>query len=365
MSKASCRRSCWGLLILAAVLGGSPAFGDLATFQGLGVPSGYTDTGAYGVSEDGSVVVGFAGATGGGKAAVRWTLGGGIQFLSSVGDGNAAFAASVDGSVIVGQNNYHPFRWTETGGMVDLGTLTATSRGVSADGSVVVGNGWSYAGSYGFLWTSTDGFQTVPTSWDGAFGVSADGSVVVGQTQSCQAFRWTEVGGTVELPHLPGDSGSAAYGVSADGLVVVGYSGGPSSTACLWNGDPVSGVVAIGGQTIRSNAMFGVSADGSLVVGEAKSDYEPFIWDSTHGTQSLSDWFAANGLNPYADGWSYMSVTDISDDGRTIVGWGNHNGGEAWVVKLDGTNVVPVPGAALLSLLGIACAGWRLRRQAR
>jgi probable HAF family extracellular repeat protein len=55
--------------------------------------------------------------------------------------------------------------------------------------------------------------------------VSANGSVVVGQgitTLGVEAFRWTSGGGMVALGQLPsGTSGSVADGVSADGSVVV------------------------------------------------------------------------------------------------------------------------------------------------
>ncbi|MFN9735084.1 MAG: HAF repeat/PEP-CTERM domain-containing protein, partial [Microcystis sp.] len=59
-----------------------------------------------------------------------------------------------------------------------------------------------------------------------ATGVSADGSVVVGRGFSAnggQAFRWTQGTGMVGLGDLPeGIFYSSAAGVSADGSVVVG-----------------------------------------------------------------------------------------------------------------------------------------------
>jgi probable HAF family extracellular repeat protein len=57
-----------------------------------------------------------------------------------------------------------------------------------------------------------------------ARGVSADGSVVVGNSISAsglEAFRWTAAGGMIGLGDLPGSFGSGASSVSADGAVVV------------------------------------------------------------------------------------------------------------------------------------------------
>jgi hypothetical protein len=73
------------------------------------------------------------------------------------------------------------------------------------------------------------GFLPGGEHWSSSIAVSADGSVVVGQGTSAsndEAFRWSAAGGMVGL--LPGDY-SAATGVSSDGTVVVGYSYGPRS----------------------------------------------------------------------------------------------------------------------------------------
>jgi probable HAF family extracellular repeat protein len=58
-------------------------------------------------------------------------------------------------------------------------------------------------------------------------GISADGSAVVGTSRSASgtgdAFRWTSGGGIVGLDDLPGGTFfSEAHDVSADGSVVVG-----------------------------------------------------------------------------------------------------------------------------------------------
>lgn len=59
-----------------------------------------------------------------------------------------------------------------------------------------------------------------------ARGVSADGTVVVGihynQNDNPRAFRWTRTGGMELLPNLGGLT-SAAHAVSADGVLTVGW----------------------------------------------------------------------------------------------------------------------------------------------
>jgi probable HAF family extracellular repeat protein len=113
-----------------------------------------------------------------------------------------------------------------------------------------------------------------------AFGVSADGSVVVGQAGGNlinEAFRWTSAGGMVGLGSLPGDDLSTAYGASAGGSVVVGSSC-PASGPCkafIW--DAVHGVRSV--QQVLTNdfglnlagwslgGASAVSPDGGAIVG--------------------------------------------------------------------------------------------------
>jgi len=118
-----------------------------------------------------------------------------------------------------------------------------------------------------------------------AYGVSADGSIVVGFSDSAngrQAFRWTSGGGMIGLGDLAGGSFvSIARGVSADGSVVVGNSR---------------------------------SANGD----------EAFVWDEVEGMLSLKTVLEDNGID--MTGWTLERATGISDDGKTIVGFGYYNG---------------------------------------
>jgi probable HAF family extracellular repeat protein len=177
-------------------------------------------------------------------ATVAWSQS--ITWLGTLGGGGSgAFGVSADGSVVVGEainaaGQSRAFRWTAAGGMQDLGTLGGNwseAFGVSADGAVVVG--WSYnaAGQMrAFRWTVDGGMQDLGTlggDGSGARGVSADGSVVVGWAENAdwqwRAFRWTASGGVEDLNTTyaslltNGSVLSVASAISPDGRYIVGW----------------------------------------------------------------------------------------------------------------------------------------------
>jgi probable HAF family extracellular repeat protein len=200
---------------------------------------------AWGVSADGSVVVGRAWNAAGQWRAFRWTAAGGMQDLGTLGgSGSVAYGVSADGSVVVGwarnaAGQYRAFRWTAAGGMQDLGTLGGSGSvayGVSADGSVVVGSAQNAAGQWrAFRWTAARGMQDLGMldgDWSKAYGVSADGSVVVGgggeDIWQLYVFRWTASGGMKDLnltyAHLLTNRSGLidASAISPDGRYIVG-----------------------------------------------------------------------------------------------------------------------------------------------
>jgi probable HAF family extracellular repeat protein len=161
-----------------------------------------------------------------------------MQDLGTLGGRRGeAYGVSADGSVVVGWAETslyspHAFRLTADG-MDDLGTLPggdwSYAYGVSANGAVVVGMAYQSGYRRAFRWTAADGMHALGTlggneSW--AYGVSANGAVVVGEAQNAagqwRAFRWTASSGRMDDLGALGGNQSWAYGVSADGSVVVG-----------------------------------------------------------------------------------------------------------------------------------------------
>lgn len=172
----------------------------------LGFLGGNNYTSAYGVSADGQVVVGFSETSPSRYAhAFRWTPAGGIQDLGVTnGTESLAWGVSPDGSVVHGEARdqvgyWRAFRWTSSLGMRDMGTLggpMSTAHAASANGSVIVGKSLINSTSSSlraFRWTAATGMRdlrqellnagvTAVQNWTltVAAGVSADGSVIAG-----------------------------------------------------------------------------------------------------------------------------------------------------------------------------------------
>jgi len=242
------------------------------TIQNLGLlPGGSTGSNsgiAWGVSADGSVIVGRSAASAGIEA-FRYTTNDGImQSLggldSRVRPSSEAFAASADGSAIVGtaravvgvippffQTQTHAFLWTQAGGMQDLhGALPGTPFQSSA--TTVSGDGQVVAGRSDFAGAPTEGFR-----WTGGVAQSlgafipddanADGSVLVG-LGAAGAAVWDAANGVRGVQDLLTAGGLdlggwnlfSATGVSDNGKVIVGNAINPAGQVEAWiaNLDP-------------------------------------------------------------------------------------------------------------------------------
>ena len=291
----------------------------------LGHFSGGTDSIAHAVSGDGNTIVGMSTGTGGWNRAFRWTTSTGMVDLGAPANKHSqAYGVSTDGSVIVGESSFNnqlrAFRWTAAGGLTNLGSLDGVSSmalGVSTDGTTVVGlstngtyllNGWlTIVSNQAFRWTSAGmvGLGTLGINADGskystALGVSNDGSVVVGSSTTTnahqRAFRWTSATGMADI---------GTFGISSE-----------------------------------ANA---VSGDGAFVVGSSEltsNNSRAFLWDAVFGMRDLGSVLTANGVD--LAGATLVSANDISGGGLgfSIAGTLSRNGtSQAYVARLDAANI--------------------------
>lgn len=380
-------------LIIAAILGCRIAQSAGAPPQATITPLGYlpnvgiyTQSHGYGVSADGSTVVGWSYGLNA-QEAFRWTRADGMVGLGSLpGSWNSsAYGVSADGSTVVGisasGSGSQAFRWTRATGMVGLGNLPggefmSHATAVSADGRTVIGYGSSTMANEAFRWTTAAGMVGLGAlPGDGysiAHGVSADGNTVVGTSGGREAFRWTTAAGLVGLGTVSPGSYSGAIGVSADGRIVVGESifasGDQYRQAFCWtSADGMIGLGDLPGGMFSSMAT-GVSLEGT-VIGTAESTLgaTAFVWRENTGMQLLYDVVLAHGVDPADDGWSTLTLaTAISPDGRYLAGTGVRNGLEtAFLINFG---AVPEPrhcvAATVLSLVAFAL-GRKLRCRKR
>ena len=218
------------------------------------------------------------------------------QLLSS------AFGVSRDGSVIVGLGwdgcRYaHAFRWEQGKGMVDLGSANANStraNGVSGDGRVVVGWQEDLTGPrLGAKWINRgqDLFRGPTGPVGEAFAANRDGSFIVGKvcdftnTTVSSAWTWSAADGVrcypitrpSTLPNLP------------------------YSTTMLATSDD--------GRVIGGSFTFGLDAESLLWLDGQGYFLKDYLREHGH-PDAFRDWVNTG------------FITGVSPDGRTLVGYG-------------------------------------------
>jgi len=263
------------------------------------VPIGGNSVG--GISADGTTIIGNANDEMGVQNAAIWQGDQDWQLLGSFTPDAApcdnllssAYGVSGDGSEIVGLSRNgcvyaHGFHWDAGTGMTDLGALapprSSRANAISGDGTAIVG--WSDR-TTGFR----QGAQWVDGAWrwlssdygpvGEALGVNASGSMIVGY--NCGplgqwAWSWTAENG-VQCINGPVPEPYQTYmsAVSDDGSVIGGAvrpEFGPATEAVLWlYFEPVDlqqYLLANGVSEVQSwtlSWVSAVSADGSVVAG--------------------------------------------------------------------------------------------------
>ncbi len=365
-----------GMMVLCMVGGVAEA---QPTITNLGTAMWESETAGYGVSDDGTVVVGTGLSYQFVQYAFRWSVGTGMQDLGFLPGGwdAWAYAVSGDGSTLAGIGNggfvgYHVTRWTTKDGLEDLGTLpgkqASVGYGVNDDGSMIVGysGGAADVPTRAFRWMSGTGMEDLGTYKDwpnsGARGISRDGRVVVGTVSqkypviAQRAFRWVEDTGFEELSLLTGDIDSHSSGVSGDGLVTVGWSGNlskPGYSAVRWTNE---GIESLGPPPSQWSIANAVSGHGEVVVGGMKigPDQRAFIWTKASGLMELDDYLMGLGVD--VTGWELRSVYGISFDGKSLTGYGNYksDGYRAFLVNgLPGVQPTCAPDCDASGMLNI------------
>jgi len=213
-------------------------------------------------------------------------LGDGTVFMHDVNDdGVAVGSAQVEGG------RYHAFRWTERGGITDLGAqpgfgAQSFTTAIASDGAI---SGQSDHGDgtgtlYGYRWTATTGRVEICPAGCSVWDLNGVGQVVGllpgRDTTTWQAFVWSAARGLTPLATL-GGARSSASGISETGLVV-------------------------------GNAQLAGSAPDD--VGHA------FLYDTRAAHPVLQD---LNGRARTA-GWVLRGANDVNT--RFVVGYGLHEG---------------------------------------
>lgn len=366
---------------LAAVVAFSGVGAARGQFYLTGYATGTEESRVQGLSADGRTAAGYSVRYQGGYVAPGFTWSateGRSDFGNSSGMPGITFAFGIsgDGTTIVGgtsataAGNRTAYRYRGPGTFQSLGVLSGyqvcDARGVSGNGDTVVGGAGvrSDAFAQAFRWTDAGGMQGLgfarPGQWYSyATAISRDGGTIVGFSYggSEDAFVWTQATGMQALRGI-GGADARAFAVNNTGTLVCGDSRfGNQTHAVLWTNGLAQDLGVTTGM-IRSYAH-AVNDLGSVVVGTQESAFgfnEAFVWTPSGGMKLLSAYLAENGVS-VPPAWTFLDCTSISADGRTIGGFG--------AFDTDGypqAFVVTIPGPCSLICVGIWAISNRRRR---
>lgn len=302
------------------------------------------DLSGQALSGDGKVVGGKV--IGAGAPHFRWSLAGGYQELPEPDFAYASLTSVLrmnhDGSAVLGSYNSNSitYRWTETGGYLapvsPPGLGTGVARGISGDGTIVVGDrGTTGTGFYAFRYDG-GGYTVFDDVGDDALyylfhDVSADGRYAVGTGRIPPAYGDRKLFrhdfNTGLRVVLAGSNFNwSATAISADAGVVIGSQSNTAISPFRW--DVGSGGVTLIGSLDPTRTAYAndLDGDGSVIVGRSLTETgsTAFVWDAAGGIRSLAAYVTEKGGS--ASAWTFSEALGISDDGDAVLATGTTTG---------------------------------------
>lgn len=180
-------------------------------------------------------------------------------------------------------------------------------------------------------------------------------------------MRWTESGQPVALGTVPDATDTFSRAVTDDGQVIAGdaYFRGVNAITHAFRWTMTGGMVDLGLVTgSRHTQVLGINDRGSAIVGEASGFAEyahAFLWTEDLGLVDLNTYLPSLGLD--LSNWTLTRAISVSDDGRTLVGWGTFDPvpGPGGAIGLGWVITIPAPASTALAAIGLASLARRRR----
>ena len=346
--------------------------------------SEYVISGA--LSSDGRYAAGYF-DTPLGNSGFRWSLAGGFEDLGRPAGGETYRNAYVrgisgDGSKVVGQGNdgSTPGAYVWQPGMgVTAPTLPyANIISVSSDGSTYAGVGPGSGAGTVRSWRTVNGVSTdlglVPGSvWTAAYGMSDDGRTITGYAAfpgspflPVRPMIWTEGAGIAELPLPEGSVSGFGQAVSRDGGTIVGNGSSLTDSEVPFVWTAAGGSLALDRSAVPYGRTYADTVTNAGVVfgkNDANGPYAAIVWESaTSSALDLKTWLTSKyDLGSSLAGWNLKEIVSATPDGSTLLGNGSFNGVDgSFLIQLN-----PVPEPGTMAALGLGALALMRKRRSK
>ena len=320
-------------LIVGCGGGGSSSSGSYTALAG----DASTGARASATSPNGSLVVGLLDT----KAGIEWSGANDATPLAPpqnsvvaavnavTNDGTVFGSVSSDNGVTTTPASYK----TGTGWTLlplPSGVTSATIKGVSEDGSVVLAG--SPAGLY---YVKNETATLIPGSADDSNAVLSYDGTTVFEITGAGIYQRKLTDAKPTNPVLGNDTPRTIRSASGAGGAVVGtftvQGGSTRGYRFIVSGDQFTDVTKLDGDV--SSEAVAIDRSGTTVVGDsiaADNTRRPFAWTGSRGIKKLSD-----DVSGAFDGLTNLHTTGFSADSNTVVGYGTDANGivRSWKVR--------------------------------